>query len=54
MRLSTGETPAIFTDRRERLLPAIRENFRITRELRVPQVGGARLRMYTGYRLEPR
>ena len=34
--------------------PIIEDNFRVTREIRIPRVGGAKLRMYTGYRLEPR
>ncbi len=51
LRLSTGEDPSQYADRRQRLLPALRRHFAVQRELAVPAVGGRLLRLYTGLRL---
>ncbi|MFC6082684.1 class I SAM-dependent methyltransferase [Sphaerisporangium aureirubrum] len=50
LRLSTGEDARLYGDRRQRLQPALRRNFGLVEEVRVP--AGPVLRLYTGLRLE--
>jgi SAM-dependent methyltransferase len=51
LRLSTGEDPKQYADRRQRLLPSLKRNFEVEREISVPSLGGRLLRLYTGVRL---
>jgi SAM-dependent methyltransferase len=51
LRLSTGEDPAQYADRRQRLVPALKRHFDVEQELALPSVGGRLLRLYTGLRL---
>ncbi len=48
LKLSTGESPKQYADRRQRLLPALKRHFRLERELAVPSIGGRLVRLYTG------
>lgn len=52
LRIATREDPALYGDRRQRLQPALRRHFRVTRETRVPRFGGRALRLYTGLHLQ--
>jgi ubiquinone/menaquinone biosynthesis C-methylase UbiE len=45
LRLSTGESPTQYADRRQKLQPALREHFQVVREVRTPRLGP---RLYTG------
>lgn len=54
LRLSTGESASQYSDRRQRLIPALRRAFAQDRELAVPALGGRALRLYTGLRLTRR
>lgn len=47
LRLS-GEDPAQYADRRQKLLPAIKSHFSVQEEITVPPFGGRLLRLYTG------
>jgi SAM-dependent methyltransferase len=51
LRVATRQGPAQYGDRRQALQPALRRHFRIAREITVPRVGGAAVRLYTGLRL---
>jgi len=51
LRLSTGENPKQYADRRQRLLPALKSAFATDQEIAVPTVGGRLLRLYSGVRL---
>jgi SAM-dependent methyltransferase len=51
LRLTTGESPAQYSDRRQNLQPALRREFEVTREVRVPAFGASKLRLYTGLSL---
>ncbi|GAA3815632.1 hypothetical protein GCM10022226_40500 [Sphaerisporangium flaviroseum] len=51
LRVATKEGPGQYADRREKLQPALREHFHLTREIRAPHFGGTALRLYTGLRL---
>jgi ubiquinone/menaquinone biosynthesis C-methylase UbiE len=53
LRLSTGESPAQYADRRQALQPALREHFEVVDEVRMPRFGTAALRLYTGLLLRP-
>ena len=48
LRASTGEDPGQYADRRQRLLPALRNHFTVRKELVVPRFGGRLFRLYTG------
>lgn len=48
LRVSTGESPTQYADRRQRLQPALHQEFRLTREVRIPRVGPPAVRLYTG------
>ena len=48
LRLSTGEDPGQYADRRERLLPTLRRPFTVQREIAVPRIGGRLVRLYSG------
>ncbi len=54
LRLTTGESASLYAGGRQRLQPALRAGFRVTKQLRVPPVGGGLLRLYTGLRLQAR
>lgn len=54
LRIATRETPAIFGDRRQKLLPALRRHFQVDREIGLPRFGGQIVRLYTGLRLQAR
>jgi ubiquinone/menaquinone biosynthesis C-methylase UbiE len=51
LRLSTGENPAQYSNRRQRLLPALKRHFAVSEELAVPALGGPLFRLYTGVHL---
>ncbi|MFC6082685.1 class I SAM-dependent methyltransferase [Sphaerisporangium aureirubrum] len=51
LRVATREGPGQYGDRRERLQPALRRNFDLAGEVRVPAAGGPAVRLYTGLRL---
>lgn len=51
LRLSTGEDPAQYADRRHNLVPALQRHFDVERQMNVPRFGGRLLRLYTGLRL---
>ena len=53
LRLSTGESPSQYADRRQRLQPALRRNFTVVREVRVPVLSHPAVRLYTGLLLTP-
>jgi ubiquinone/menaquinone biosynthesis C-methylase UbiE len=53
LRLSTGESPSQYADRRQRLQPELRRQFNLVREVRVPTLGSPSLRLYTGMLLSP-
>jgi SAM-dependent methyltransferase len=48
LRLSTGESPSQYADRRQRLQPALGRSFTLTHQVRVPRLGPAAVRLYTG------
>jgi SAM-dependent methyltransferase len=48
LRLSTGESPSQYADRRQKLQPALRRAFTLTREVRIPRLGPPTVRLYTG------
>jgi SAM-dependent methyltransferase len=48
LRLSTGESPSQYADRRQKLQPALRRAFTLTREVRIPRLGPPAVRLYTG------
>lgn len=48
LKLSTGESPKQYADRRQRLLPALKRHFKLEREVTVPAIGGRLTRLYTG------
>lgn len=47
LRVSTGEDPGQYSDRRERLLPTLKQHFTVSREIGVPPLGRL-LRLYSG------
>lgn len=51
LRLSTGENPQQYADRRQRLLPTLKRHFKVTNETAVPAFGGRWFRLYSGMRL---
>ncbi|MFC4586673.1 class I SAM-dependent methyltransferase [Sphaerisporangium corydalis] len=51
LRVATREGPEQYSDRRQKLQPALRRHFRLTRELQTPRFGGTPLRLYTALRL---
>ena len=51
LRLSTGENPAQYANRRQRLLPTLKSHFAVSEEISVPPLGGSLFRLYTGVRL---
>jgi SAM-dependent methyltransferase len=51
LRLSTGENPKQYADRRQRLLPALKGAFVTEQEIAVPAIGGRLVRLYSGVRL---
>lgn len=51
LRLSTGENPRQYADRRQRLLPTLGQYFRTQREIAVPALGGKLFRLYNGLHL---
>lgn len=54
LRLSTGENPEQYSNRRQRLLPALKRHFSVSQEIAVPSVGGTLFRLYTGLHLQRR
>jgi ubiquinone/menaquinone biosynthesis C-methylase UbiE len=52
LKLSTGESPGQYADRRQRLLPTLKHHFATDREISVPALGGRLFRLYTGVRLK--
>lgn len=54
LRLSTGESPSQYGDRRQRLVPTLLEHMQVATERGFPRFLGRNLRLYTGYRLAPR
>ena len=54
LRLSTGESPSQYADRRQKLQPTLREYFQVVHEVRMPRFGSRALRLYTGLRLQNR
>lgn len=48
LKLSTGESPKQYADRRQRLLPALKRHFKVEQEVVVPPIGGKLTRLYTG------
>lgn len=53
LRLSTGESPSQYADRRQQLQPALRRHFNVVREVRVPTLSHPAIRLYTGLLLAP-
>jgi SAM-dependent methyltransferase len=53
LRLSTGESPGQYADRRQQLQPALRRHFTVVREVRVPTLSHPAVRLYTGLLLTP-
>lgn len=53
LRLSTGESPSQYADRRQNLQPALRREFALTRDVCVPRLGPPAIRLYTGLLLTP-
>jgi SAM-dependent methyltransferase len=53
LRLSTGESPSQYADRRQQLQPTLRRHFGLVREARVPTPGHPAVRLYTGLLLSP-
>lgn len=53
LRLSTGESPTQYADRRQQLQPTLRRHFDLVREVRVPTLSPAAIRLYTGLLLSP-
>lgn len=51
LRLSTGENPAQYSNRRQRLLPTLKRHFAVAEEVAVPTLGGPLFRLYTGVHL---
>lgn len=49
LRVSTGEDAGQYSDRRERLLPTLKQHFTVSREIGVPPLGRL-LRLYSGVR----
>lgn len=52
LRVSTGEDPGQYADRRQRLLPTLKEHFTVRKEIGVPRFGGRLLRLYSGVYFE--
>jgi SAM-dependent methyltransferase len=50
LRVSTGESPSQYADRRQKLQPALRRHFTVVREVHIPRIGP---RLYTGLLLSP-
>jgi SAM-dependent methyltransferase len=48
LRVTTGESPGQYADRRQKLQPALRRHFDVVREIRVPRFGPPSIRLYTG------
>jgi 2-polyprenyl-3-methyl-5-hydroxy-6-metoxy-1,4-benzoquinol methylase len=53
LRLSTGESPSQYADRRQQLQPELRRQFTLVREARVPALSHPAIRLYTGLLLSP-
>jgi 2-polyprenyl-3-methyl-5-hydroxy-6-metoxy-1,4-benzoquinol methylase len=53
LRLSTGESPSQYADRRQQLQPTLRRHFDLVREVRVPTLSPPSVRLYTGLLLSP-
>lgn len=53
LRLSTGESPSQYADRRQQLQPALHRHFDVVREVRVPTLSHRAIRLYTGLLLTP-
>jgi SAM-dependent methyltransferase len=53
LRLSTGESPSQYADRRQRLQPELRRHFTLAREVGVPTLSFPSVRLYTGLLLRP-
>jgi SAM-dependent methyltransferase len=51
LRVSTGESPAQYADRRKFLQPALTEHFTLVRTIRIPVLSPPVLRLYTGLEL---
>ena len=54
LRVTTGESPKQYADRRQRLLPTLKRHFALEREISVPAMGGRLFRLYTGLSLARR
>jgi ubiquinone/menaquinone biosynthesis C-methylase UbiE len=48
LRLSTGESPGQYADRRQKLLPTLARYLDVQREIAVPRLGGRLFRLYSG------
>jgi ubiquinone/menaquinone biosynthesis C-methylase UbiE len=48
LRLSTGESPGQYADRRQKLLPTLAQHLDKQREIAVPRLGGRLFRLYSG------
>ncbi|MEV4313745.1 class I SAM-dependent methyltransferase [Actinocrispum sp. NPDC049592] len=48
LRVTTGESPSQYADRRQKLQPALRRHFDVVREIRIPRFGPPAIRLYTG------
>ncbi len=53
LRVTTGESPSQYADRRQQLQPALRRHFNLVREIRIPRIGPPATRLYTGLLLTP-
>jgi SAM-dependent methyltransferase len=51
LRIATREGPGQYGDRRRELQPALRRHLQVTREVRIPRLGGRAVRLYTGLAL---
>lgn len=47
----TGENPAQYADRRQKLVPSLKRHFGVEEEIALPALGGRLFRLYTGLRL---
>jgi SAM-dependent methyltransferase len=48
LRVTTGDSPTQYADRRQKLQPALHRHFRCDRQIQLPPFGGRALRLYTG------
>lgn len=53
LRMTTGESPSQYADRRQKLQPTLCHHFNLVREIRIPRIGPRSVRLYTGLLLAP-